>query len=150
MVVFTKAFMKTVSRFTYIAATLLCSATIVHGASAAESSQCTDLVKECFAYSGAARDNCFVTVSKHPFCRDSEASHLSARRAELSAILPNDAESGPSLLGPQLVDRSCVSNFDNAWLSALVKGAPSPETYANLRQSLEACARTSASDMMRP
>lgn len=141
--------MKTVSLFTYIATTLLCCVTMAHNA-AAESAQCTDLVKECFAYSGAARDNCFVTVAKHPFCRDSEASHLSARRAELSAILPNDAESGPSLLGPQLMDRACVSNFDNAWLSALVKGALSPETYATLRQSLEACARTSASDMMRP
>ena len=143
-------FMKNLAQLTYIAATLLCSAVSLNVAVATEASQCTDLVKECFAYSGVARDNCFVAISKHPICRDSEASHLAARRAELSAILPNDIESAPSLLGPQLVDRACVSNFDNAWLSALVRGAPSPETYTSLRQTLEACARTPASDMMRP
>jgi hypothetical protein len=119
-------------------------------AATAESTACLDLVKECFAYTAAPRDACFVAVSKHPFCANSESSRLAGRRAEFSALLPNDTESGPSLVGPQLVDRGCVTNFDNAWLGSLVQGTPSPETYTTLRQTLESCARASASDIMRP
>lgn len=115
-----------------------------------DSEQCIDLVRECFVYKDAARDNCFHSVAKHSFCFNSETSNLATRRAELSALVPNDNEAGPSLLGPQLVDRDCVLNFDNAWLGSLVKGAPAPDTYSTLRQSLEACARPPASDMIRP
>jgi hypothetical protein len=141
--------MITFNRSIYIAAIIGVSV-FSHEASAAESTQCTELVKECFAYTEAARDNCFVTVSKHAFCRDSDTSRLASRRAEFSALLPDESESGPSLVGPQLVDRACVTNFDNAWLSSLVQGTPSPEAYTVLRQTLESCARASASDMMRP
>ena len=116
----------------------------------ATSAQCIDLVKECFAYSGSPRDNCFHTVAAHSFCRESDVSLLASKRAQFSAILPDDSQSGPSLVGPQLVDRECVNNFDNAWLSSLVKGEPSAEGYTSLHKSLERCARTPASDMMRP
>jgi hypothetical protein len=141
--------MKHLRTYTSIIA-LLGSMTLASNPVTAESTACLDLVKECFAYTAAPRDTCFVAVSKHPFCANSESSRLAARRAEFSALLPNDAESGPSLVGPQLVDRGCVTNFDNAWLGSLVQGAPSPETYSTLRQTLESCARRSASDMMRP
>lgn len=130
--------------FTLLGVSLRCSSAL------ATSAECIDLVKECFAYSGAPRDNCFQSVATHSFCRESDVSSLASKRAQFSAILPDDSQSGPSLVGPQLVDRECVHNFDNAWLSSLVKGEPSPETYTNLHKSLDRCARTSASDIMRP
>jgi len=112
--------------------------------------ECVDLVKECFAYSGAPRDNCFHSVATHSFCQESDVSRLASKRSQFSAILPDDSQSGPSFVGPQLVDRECVDNFDNAWLSDLVRGEPSPEAYTNLHKSLDRCARTPTSDMMRP
>lgn len=123
---------------------------LIATARAEDSTQCLDLVKECFVYKDAARDTCFHSVATHTFCRDTETSQLAKRRAQFSALVPNDADSGPSLIGPQLVDRTCVSNFDNAWMSSLVRGAPSREAYNSLRNSLESCSRAPASDMMRP
>ncbi|MEY4701535.1 MAG: hypothetical protein RL326_1722 [Pseudomonadota bacterium] len=115
-----------------------------------ESRQCIDIVKECFGHTGSERDTCFKTVSTNPHCSDSETSKLAAKRAEMSALVPDDADVGPSLLGPDLVDRQCIKNFDSTWMATLVKGLPSAETSSQLQQSLQACAKKSASDVMRP
>jgi len=117
---------------------------------AAEITTCIDLVKECFARTGSARDTCFNTAATKPICRDSETGKLAANRAEMSALVPDDAEAGPSLLGPDLVDRECIKNFDSAWMASVVQGPPSAETSAHLHRALQACARKSASDVMRP
>jgi hypothetical protein len=117
---------------------------------AAETTTCIDLVKECFARTDSARDTCFNTAATKPICRDSETGKLAAKRAEMSALVPDDAEAGPSLLGPDLVDRECIKNFDRTWMASVVQGPPSAETSAHLHQALHACARKSASDIMRP
>lgn len=115
-----------------------------------ESLACVDLVKECFAQTGSARDVCFNSAATHSGCRDSETGKLAASRAEMSALVPDDGEAGPSLLGPDLVDRECIRNFDSSWMASVVKGPPSAETTSHLRKALQACARKSASDVMRP
>lgn len=137
-----------IRRFTAAVAILL----LAHTASfaAEESGRCIDLVKECFGHAGSERDTCFKTVSTNPLCKDSETSRLATKRAEMSALVPDDADVGPSLLGPDLVDRQCIKNFDNSWMATIVKGPPSAETSSQLQQSLQACAKKSASDVMRP
>lgn len=115
-----------------------------------ESSRCVDLIKECFARHGSARDTCFKAASADSFCKDSETGQLAAKRAEMSALVPDDADVGPSLLGPDLVDRECIKNFDNSWMASVVKALPSAETNTQLHESLQACAKKSASDVMRP
>ena len=132
-----------------------CATTLIFVATSArlaayETTTCVDLVKECFARTGSARDTCFNTVAIKPICRDSQTGKLAATRAEMSALVPDDAEAGPSLLGPDLVDRECIKNFDSAWMASVVQGPPSAETSAHLNQALQACARKSASDVMRP
>jgi hypothetical protein len=137
-----------IRRLTATVALLL--AALTASSAAEESSRCIDLVKECFGHDRSERDTCFKTVSTDPYCSDSETSKLAAKRADMSALVPDDADVGPSLLGPDLVDRQCIKNFDSAWMAALVKGLPSAETSSQLQQSLQACAKKSASDVMRP
>lgn len=134
---------------------LTCSVTIVFVTTstrlaADESLVCVDLVKECFAHNGSARDTCFNTVAMNSSCKDSETGKLAANRAEMSALVPDDGEAGPSLLGPDLVDRECIRNFDSSWMASVVQGPPSTDTTSHLHQVLQACVRKSASDVMRP
>jgi predicted lipoprotein len=119
-------------------------------ATADESTRCVELVKECFARDGSARDTCFKAASSDAFCKNSETGKLAAKRADMSALVPDDADVGPSLLGPDLVDRECIKNFDNSWMASVVQAPPSAETSVQLNQSLQACAKKSASDVMRP
>lgn len=129
---------------------LLLLAPYVTHALATETESCSDVIKECFAYTAAERDDCFKGVVSKPSCSDSEVSILAKRRAEFSTLVPSGVDSGPSFLGPQLIDRTCIANFDNAWSGALLHGVPSIETYITLRAALERCARAPASDMLTP
>ena len=127
--------------------TLFCAVPACH---AVEAQPCLDQVKECFGYTDAQRDRCFKRVAEAAECASSDVGVLARRRAEFSTLVPNDAPTGPSFLGPQLVDRACIAKFDSAWSGALVKGETSAETNANLLSSLERCAYNQASDVMRP
>jgi hypothetical protein len=112
--------------------------------------QCTDLVKECFAYSGQERDTCFRASAEHTFCAGTEIGSLADKRGQFSLLNPDNGDIGPSFLGTQLIDRACLANFDNAWSGSLIKGAPSREAYVALAGELQHCAHAPASDMIRP
>lgn len=120
-------------------------------ASAAERSNCDELVKECFAYSGAERESCFKAASMHSFCHETSAGDLATKRSQFSSLTPPEEDGdGPSFIGQQLVDRPCVDNFDNAWSGALVKGPVTKEQYAALENTLRQCSRAPSSDLFRP
>jgi hypothetical protein len=134
---------------------LLCTTTLltcgVHHAFASERSGCDELVKECFAYSGAERESCFKAVSIHSFCSETSAGALATKRSQFSSLTPPEEDGdGPSFIGQQLVDRPCVDNFDNAWSGALVKGSVSQEQYQALENNLRQCSRAPSSDLFRP
>ncbi len=111
---------------------------------------CTDEVQQCFAHTDARRDQCFKSAASSPSCAGSELGNLARRRAEFATLVPNDVDAGPSFLGPQLIDRACIANFDNAWSGALLKGPISAEQNVSLMSALEKCSRNQASDVMRP
>ena len=115
-----------------------------------EAERCTDLVKECFAYSGGERDTCFKAAAEHTFCEDTQAGSMAAQRGEFSLLNPDGKDVGPSFLGTQLIDPACLANFDTAWSGALIKGTPSTETYMTLATELQRCAHAPAADMIRP
>ncbi len=117
---------------------------------AAEPESCLDDVRQCLALTGGEKDHCFQSVAARPACSGSGVGRLAERRSQFSTSVPNGAEAGPSFLGPQLIDKACLANFDSAWSAALVKGSPSPETYASLTTSLDRCARGQASEMIHP
>jgi hypothetical protein len=112
--------------------------------------RCTDLVKECFAYSGQERDTCFKASAEHTFCHGTEAGALAGKRGQFSLLNPDDTLIGLSFLGAQLIDRTCLANFDTGWSGALIKGTPSREMHMQLESELQRCAHAPASDVIRP
>jgi hypothetical protein len=131
---------------------LLSAATLPYSASAlaSESHTCIELAKECFAYAGDARESCFNAVSGHPFCRETRTGQLAAKRAQFSSLVPPNDQDGPSFLGPNLVNRDCLHNFDNAWSVGLINGNSSAEEHQALERNLRRCARVPSSDILRP
>jgi hypothetical protein len=129
-----------------------CASVVVaaDGHAATEPNRCSELVKECFAYSGQERDTCFDTSSKHSYCEGTETGALAATRSQFSLLNPDSGDVGPSFLGTQLIDRACVANFDNAWSGVLIKGTQAPGEYNALLEELQSCAHAPASDMIRP
>ena len=117
---------------------------------ALENQSCIDELKQCFARTDSRRDQCFKNLGASQECASSEIGKLAQRRGEFSNLLPNGNDAGPSFLGPQLVDRACIANFDNSWSAAVVKGALTKETLSALSSSLERCSRSETSDLMRP
>ncbi len=115
-----------------------------------DDASCVELAKECFAYSGNERETCFKAVSTHSFCRDTKTGALAAKRAQFSSLTPPQDQDGPSFLGPNLVNRSCVENFDNAWSVELITGGSNVEGYDALEKSLSKCAQVPSSDILRP
>ncbi len=115
-----------------------------------DTERCTDLVKECFAYTGQERDTCFRASAEHTFCEGTDAGVLAEKRGQFSLLNPDNNDIGPSFLGTQLIDRTCLANFDNSWSGALVKGSDSSDLYRQLAGELQQCAHAPASDVMRP
>ena len=114
-------------------------------------SKCTELVKECFAYSQEAeRTNCFYTSAKHPYCSGSRLADLAMKRWSLSSETPESGEGASALLGPELVDKSCLSNFDSAWSARLVQGDESADTIRTLSGQLSSCSAEPALEGIRP
>lgn len=113
--------------------------------------QCADLVKECFAYSGNERSDCFHSAATHSFCTGSALGDLAMKRWSMSANQNPSLEQSPALLGPKVVDGSCVGNFDNNWSGALVKGDISADSTKRISETLNSCNRTEMpTDFMRP
>lgn len=113
--------------------------------------QCADLVKECFAYSGSERSDCFHTAGTHSFCAGSPLGDLAMKRWSMSANQNPSLEQSPALLGPKVVDGACVGNFDNNWSGALVKGDFSAEATKHLSETINSCNRAEMpTDFMRP
>jgi len=103
--------------------------------------QCADLIKECFAYSGNERSDCFHAAGGHSFCTGSALGDLAMKRWSMSPIQNPALEQSPAFLGPKVVDGECIRNFDNNWSGALVSGTFSVEANKNLVETLNSCNR---------
>ena len=111
---------------------------------------CASLIKECFAYGGVERSNCFYASGNHSFCKSSDLGKLALKRWSMSVERSPGLDSAPAFLGPNVVDGDCVSNFDAQWSSALVKGDISISTSKSLTRNLDTCTRALGDNLMRP
>jgi hypothetical protein len=119
-------------------------------AQAEPATSCQELVQECLVSASEHRDSCLQTVAAHSLCTASPLGVLVAKRAQFTGIqLPSD-EQGPAFLGPQIINRRCVDNFDTAWSAALVKGPLSQDTINRLSRSLEECSTAEDTTLPRP
>lgn len=124
----------------YIALTItLVASTAVPPVVAAPSNTCEELITACFVSAPDERDGCIQSAAAAHACRSSELHDLVEKRAQLSLI-----DQGPAFLGPQMVDRRCLAQFDTTWSAALVNGALTRASTASLSATLEECSKVEA------
>ncbi len=111
--------------------------------SAAASSTCEELITTCFVAAPADRDECIQTASATSSCETSALHPLVSKRAQFATIKDVPQE-GPAFLGPQIVDKRCLSQFDTTWSAALVNGSLSRESLSSLSAALDECAKADA------
>lgn len=109
--------------------------------------KCGELIGECFGYDDPERGNCFYASATHPFCQATPLGDLSYNRWSLS---PTKEPGPPALLGPQLVDGTCISNFDSEWFGNLTAKHYSDELVEALAAKLESCKQKEPVELPRP
>jgi len=110
---------------------------------------CEELVKECFAYTGAAFANCLRVSSTHSFCSHSQLGALLAQRWQVAPSNP-DLDTAPALLGPRLLDRDCIQKFDSQLSAHLGTDTLTTEVLEMLSRMLSTCQKEPAIDLLRP
>lgn len=112
--------------------------------------QCGQLVKECFATNKAEQTDCFFSASTHPFCQGTDLGQLVHERWVLSPDSHAKQAGTLSLLGPQIVDQSCVSNCDSEFVGALISGAPTAIQIEKSRSCYNSCSKAEVQPMPLP
>lgn len=113
-------------------------------------SECTAQLKGCFALSDSSRDLCFKKTSQDDACAGSSQGSLAAKRAAFSPMNSDDGDDAFPTPDASIINRQCVQNFDNLWLSNIVNGSLSQETVGSLNALLDSCTRSLPNEMMRP
>lgn len=134
---------------TLLLVTVLATGAIT-AAHAAPNDACQDLVKDCFVEALEQRDACIQTVSTNSLCLSSEFGTLVKKRAQFSDGQPSVDDQGPAFLGPQMINKRCVSNFDTTWSAALVKGPLSADKISTLSKALDECVTPESKGLPRP
>ncbi|MBX7144387.1 MAG: hypothetical protein K1X79_08060 [Oligoflexia bacterium] len=111
---------------------------------------CSDLIRECFAYTKVERTACFYASAKHSFCAGSSLGRLALKRWEMSPEQDPGLAEAPALLGPRLIDPPCIDRFDTQFSAALSEGTPALKAINSLDQVLTSCTKATAEGLMRP
>ena len=110
---------------------------------------CAELIKECFAYRGDEQTTCFSASSRHPFCQGSELGSLAAKRYSMTPSVAPGEENAPGFMGPNLIDKDCLANFDSQFSGALINGSTSPDAITQLGNALDTCRVDISNDILR-
>ncbi len=116
-----------------------------------QTTRCASLLKECFSYDGEERSECFHAAASHAFCLGQRIGEIAFKRWAASPdYIASPEGAAMPFLGPQLVDRACLSNFDNTFSSELIRGSPDLERIDWLSRRLDACFREPSEEMFIP
>ena len=110
---------------------------------------CAELIKECFAYRGDEQTTCFAASSRHPFCQGSELGSLAAKRYTMTPSVAPGEENAPGFMGPNLIDKDCLANFDSQFSAALINGSTSLDAISQLSNALDTCRVDISNDILR-
>jgi hypothetical protein len=119
-------------------------------ASAADEDECSLLVRGCLSRPSETRDICFESSSASPACIGSQIGEIAAKRSHFAPMLPRGENEGPAFLGPQVVDRTCLENFDRQLELTLDMGPLTSERRRTLSSQLDRCNQMAPSDLFRP
>lgn len=137
------------SRFVIVAVGCLASASSVVS-QAEQATSCQELVKACFVSAIEQRDSCIQSVATSAACESSDFGALVRKRAQFTGLQHLSEDQGPAFLGPQIINRRCVDNFDTAWSAALVKAPPTTEAIKSFSKALDGCANSESTTLPRP
>lgn len=130
------------------AGTLACMSSVVSHAEHVVS--CQEMIKACFVSATEQRDSCIQTAAASSACASSEIGALVAKRAQFTGLQQLSDDQGPAFLGPQIINKRCVDNFDTAWSAALVKGPLTNDSIKRFSQALDSCANSEKTTLPRP
>ncbi len=137
----------------YIIASLLFSAlsmgTVTIAAHAFDEDGCSQMMKACLSRPMESRDVCFESASVSPVCIGSKSGEIASKRAHFAPMIPQ-GEEGPAFLGPEVVDRGCLENFDTQLGTTLERGPLTSERRDSLSSQLDRCNQMAPSDLYRP
>jgi len=127
----------------------MCAGAMTPPALAFDEDECSQMVRACLSRASESRDVCFESASVSPACIGSEVGELSAKRSHFAPMLPPE-EQGPAFLGPEIVDRGCLENFDRQLEITLGMGPLTSELRDSLSSQLDRCNQVAPSDLYRP
>ncbi len=111
--------------------------------------QCSQMVRACLSRPTETRDVCFESASVSPSCVGSQIGEIAAKRSHFAPMISGGDE-GPAFLGPEIVDRGCLENFDTSLGSTLEMGQLTSERKNSLSSQLDRCNQMAPSDLYRP
>jgi hypothetical protein len=132
-----------------LCSSLLCGAFVPTVANAVDEEQCSEMVRACLSRPTETRDVCFESASVAPACVGSQVGEIAGKRSHFAPMNPG-ADEGPAFLGPEVVDRGCLENFDIALGSILEMGPLTSEQRRSLSSQLDRCNQMAPSDLYRP
>lgn len=112
--------------------------------------QCREMVKNCFVSSDDEKSKCFFSTSKHPFCEGSALGSLVFKRWAMVPHKVQGIQAPPALLGPQLIDKVCISEFENKLSATLQQNKISSDSMQSLDRFLDSCSREISDRLARP
>lgn len=137
------------SRFVIAAAgAIVCATSVVSQAEPVVS--CQEMIKACFLASTEQRDSCIQTAAASSACETEAIGTLVEKRAQFTGLQQLSEDQGPAFLGPQIINKRCVDNFDTSWSAALVKGPLTNDSIQRFSQALDACANSEKTTLPRP
>jgi len=107
------------------------------------------MVSACLSRPTELRDTCFENASVSPVCVGAQAGEIAAKRSRFAPMIPR-GEEGPAFLGPEIIDRGCLDNFDMQLGSVLELGPLSSDRRHSLSTALDRCNQMAPSDLYRP
>ena len=128
---------------------LLGGGLVAMSAYAIDEDQCSEMVKACLSRPTETRDVCFESASVAPACVGSQVGEIAAKRSHFAPMNPG-LDEGPAFLGPEVVDRGCLENFDVALGATLEMGPLTTERRKSLSSQLDRCNQMAPSDLYRP
>lgn len=127
----------------------LCVGTLVSTAHAFDEQDCSQMVRACLSRSTESRDVCFESASVSPVCVGSQVGEIAAKRSHFAPMVSRNEE-GPAFLGPEIVDRGCLENFDGLLGATLEIGPLTSERRESLSSQLDQCNQMAPPDLYRP
>ncbi|MCB0352929.1 MAG: hypothetical protein KDD64_05365 [Bdellovibrionales bacterium] len=114
--------------------------------------QCAQLVKDCFSAEDKDRSNCFFSASRHPFCEGTSLGKVTYQRWIMSPYHTGIDQDAPGFLGPRLVDKECLANFDSQFMGKLLDAENSAalELFSGLEAELLKCSKEISQELTRP